>query len=361
MKKLKKLLCGALLALLVLSVYGMPLIPDSIVEVQAATVKVATPKLVSAKASGTSKVKFTWKKVNGANGYRIYRKTDKTKWKAIKTIANGNTVSFNDSKLKPGTRYYYSVSAYKSVNGKNVYGKYNTKGIYAITGLATPKLTSLNWDVDFGTVDFCWNPVPGAHGYEILRKTANTSWKKIATETTNYYFEFPTQKGKYFYTVRAYCELSDKTIRSGYNKTGLECYVKSIPQPEPDLDPDETEYWATEKLVALAALGVDASARKYYNFQGEVQLIQCEEGMDGHIYIKYKLGIYSCWAECWLTDDIHYVGIYSSYIPNEMALDVCTYIEHYTPEHEVRRTFNTAKVMNEKIRLKNENAYSIVG
>lgn len=54
------------------------------VDVQAA-IKLATPKLVSAKAQGTSKIKVTWKKVSGADGYKVYRKEygDK-KWKSIK-------------------------------------------------------------------------------------------------------------------------------------------------------------------------------------------------------------------------------------------------------------------------------------
>ncbi|MDC7289747.1 fibronectin type III domain-containing protein [Blautia schinkii] len=119
MKKAKKFLCNILFVLLIA---GIPIIsgfPDSAIEVKAATAKVATPKLVSAKASSTSKVKFTWKKVTGANGYKIYRKTDKSKWKAIKTISNGKTATFNDTKLKPGTQYYYSVSAYMQIFRKN--------------------------------------------------------------------------------------------------------------------------------------------------------------------------------------------------------------------------------------------------
>ncbi|MDC7290194.1 Ig-like domain-containing protein [Blautia schinkii] len=241
MKKLKKLLCSGLLALLVISICGMPLIPNSVVEVQAATVKVATPKLVSAKASDTSKVKFTWKKVNGATGYKIYRKTDKSKWKAIKTISNGKTATFNDAKLKPGTQYYYSVSAYKKVNGKNVYGKYNTKGVYAITGLATPKLQSVTLDEELNLVDIYWKPVPGAHGYEILRKTKDTSWEKIGTETTCYFFDVPMQGGEFFYTVRAYCKYSGKTIKSNYNKNGLNIFVEANEPSDEPIEPPEND------------------------------------------------------------------------------------------------------------------------
>lgn len=53
MKKAKKFLCNILFVLLIA---GIPIIsgfPDSLVEVQAASMKVTIPKHVSAKASGT--------------------------------------------------------------------------------------------------------------------------------------------------------------------------------------------------------------------------------------------------------------------------------------------------------------------
>ena len=60
------------------------------VDVQAAT-KLATPKLVSAKAQGTSKIKVSWKKVSGAGGYKIYRKSYwDERWKEIKTVSKNN-------------------------------------------------------------------------------------------------------------------------------------------------------------------------------------------------------------------------------------------------------------------------------
>ena len=42
-----------------------------VTEVQA-TARVATPKLVSAKASGKSKIVFKWKAVKGASGYTVF-------------------------------------------------------------------------------------------------------------------------------------------------------------------------------------------------------------------------------------------------------------------------------------------------
>lgn len=132
MKKIKKIL-GMLLLVLTLAVPATVISEITTVETQAATTKIDTPKLVSAKAYGTSKIKFTWKRVSGVNGYAIYRKTDKSGWKRIKTITNNRTSSYTDSNLNPGTRYFYSIRAYKRVGRKNVYSRYDTIGVCAVT------------------------------------------------------------------------------------------------------------------------------------------------------------------------------------------------------------------------------------
>ncbi len=87
--------------------------------------RLSRPKLSSV-TSTKSGVKFTWKKVTGADSYIVYRKTGSSgEWKAIKTIEGGSKVSYTDKTAKKGKTYYYSVRASK-------YGfksAYNTKGL----------------------------------------------------------------------------------------------------------------------------------------------------------------------------------------------------------------------------------------
>lgn len=94
--------------------------------------KVVSGKPVPAKpsvtlASGKSKqVKVSWKKISGASGYEIYYSTKKDgSYKKAKTITSGKTVTYTQKKLKSGKKYYYSVRAYRTVNGKKVYGSYS--------------------------------------------------------------------------------------------------------------------------------------------------------------------------------------------------------------------------------------------
>lgn len=91
-------------------------------------IKVAKVKKLKAKNLAGKKVKLAWKKVNGADGYKVYRATKKNgKYTLVKTIKNAKTVKFTDKKVKKNKTYYYKVSAYKTVAKKVVKGAYSAK------------------------------------------------------------------------------------------------------------------------------------------------------------------------------------------------------------------------------------------
>ena len=141
-KSLKKALCG-LMAGLMVAVTVPAAIPEAayVTEVQAAA-RVATPKLVSAKASGKSKIVFKWKAVKGASGYTVFRKEKGGKWKNVAEVKGAKKTSFSDTKVTTGTQYTYSVKAFKTTKGKKTFSSYNKKGVTAIAGLYTLKLNS---------------------------------------------------------------------------------------------------------------------------------------------------------------------------------------------------------------------------
>ena len=141
-KSLKKALCG-LMAGLMVAVTVPAAIPEAayVTEVQAAA-RVATPKLVSAKASGKSKIVFKWKAVKGASGYTVFRKEKGGKWKNVAEVKGAKKTAFSDTKVITGTQYNYSVKAFKTTKGKKTFSSYNKKGVTAIAGLYTLKLNS---------------------------------------------------------------------------------------------------------------------------------------------------------------------------------------------------------------------------
>lgn len=79
--------------------------------------------------SGTGKATVKWNKVTGASGYRIYYKTSKNgSWKTLKTV-NNKTTSYTKTGLRKNKVYYFTVKAYRTVDGKTYNGGYVTKNI----------------------------------------------------------------------------------------------------------------------------------------------------------------------------------------------------------------------------------------
>ena len=70
-------------------------------------------------------VNINWKKVNGAKGYIVYYKTSKNgKWTKLTTTKG---TSYTKTGLKSGKTYYFTVKAYRKVDGVQYNGGYTTK------------------------------------------------------------------------------------------------------------------------------------------------------------------------------------------------------------------------------------------
>lgn len=93
------------------------------------TVALAVPKLKTAKSAAAGKIKITWAKSAGADGYIVYRKKG-ADWIKLKTV-DKSTTTFTDTKLTSGKKYTYTVKAYKKVNGKTYTSDFDTAGIAA--------------------------------------------------------------------------------------------------------------------------------------------------------------------------------------------------------------------------------------
>lgn len=92
------------------------------------TIKTATaPKKVTLKVkqSGKSKAELTWKKGTGADGFVIYYKAGKSKYKKI--VKSGNIKSYKKSGLKKGKTYLFKVRGYKKLGKTKIYGKYSAE------------------------------------------------------------------------------------------------------------------------------------------------------------------------------------------------------------------------------------------
>ncbi|MGN0469053.1 MAG: leucine-rich repeat protein [Acutalibacteraceae bacterium] len=75
--------------------------------------------------AGKGKATLKWSKET-CTGYEIYMKTGSGSYKKIATLTGSSKVSYTKSKLSAGKTYSFKVRAFKTVDGKNVYGSYSS-------------------------------------------------------------------------------------------------------------------------------------------------------------------------------------------------------------------------------------------
>lgn len=83
-----------------------------------------TPMLLSAFKTAEGNA-INYQQVEGATGYRIYRKTADTSWVAIANVNGNDNVSFIDNTIEENVEYTYTVRAFSG----SYFSYYDTKGI----------------------------------------------------------------------------------------------------------------------------------------------------------------------------------------------------------------------------------------
>ncbi len=168
-------------------------------------------------------IKVTWSEVEGASGYRIYRRTSADdKWEKIDTIKDGETVSYKDISVKAGKRYYYTIKAYHE-DGYN--SSKDSEGSFYYR-LATPALEEIT-NKSYGMY-IAWDDVPKASGYYIYRRSSeDKAYERIGqvegrenTEYKDKSVAFSNGKN-YYYTVRAYITKGEQNYSSASDSNGL--------------------------------------------------------------------------------------------------------------------------------------------
>ncbi len=159
--------------------------------------KPATPKLLLLKNRNEGLV-LTWRAVDGAKAYRVYRRGAGEKSWTYLTTVTGTT--FVDSKAETGKYWRYTVRA---TNDAGYSGFEN--GLY-IKRVNTPHLTGIS-NIASG-VKISWTSISNAKSYKIYRRGVGETWKCIATvgaSVTSYTdTSIKNNSGNYYrYTVRA--------------------------------------------------------------------------------------------------------------------------------------------------------------
>ena len=172
-----------------------------------------TKKITVSKIKTTS-AKITWKKVSDADGYMIYQKQGSGKKKLIKTVGK-NASSYSAKKLKAGTKYTYSVYAYKKSGNSKIKGKEKSKAFVT----KPSKVKSVKTTAKSKACKISWKKVAGASGYQVYMATSKKGkYKKIGDTKKLNLTKKSLKKGKtYYFKVRAYKTLNKKKTYGAYS------------------------------------------------------------------------------------------------------------------------------------------------
>ena len=102
-------------------------IPQTTVAKDNQNIEVGRVVLSKPKNKKGKKVKITWKKIRGSNGYQIQYARNKKFTKSLKkTTAKASATTKIIKKLKKKKTYYFRVRAYKKTSSGKVYGAWST-------------------------------------------------------------------------------------------------------------------------------------------------------------------------------------------------------------------------------------------
>lgn len=164
---------------------------------------------------GVSTLVLTWKKVQGASGYDIYRLDTKSDKYVYRATTNTNT--YKDKELKSATNYYYKVKPYKVVKGKKKYGDYSNK-LKATTKPCTPKV-NLESDLNTSFIVTWTNTSSRNSGYKVYMSTSKNGKYNLIGNTSDKSFKVDNlERNKTYYVkVRAYRTVDGKNIYGSYS------------------------------------------------------------------------------------------------------------------------------------------------
>lgn len=181
-----------------------------------AVVKLTAPAIKA--STSWNSCTLRWNRINNAQSYILYRKTNSGKYAKIKTL-NANTTSYKDTKITIGNKYSYVIRASRKTSSGYIYSP-TSKAVTVKPNLLRPstKLKTLK-----GKQILSWKKVPGATGYVLYQKKGNGSFKKVKTVSArNLNYTFKTSKNTtYSYRVVPYRTINRKA------KTGPASAVKT--------------------------------------------------------------------------------------------------------------------------------------
>ncbi len=192
----------------------------------------------------TSSISCKWKKVSGADGYRLYAKNINTgKVEKYITLSKVSSNKGTVKGLKPGTGYRMIVKAYNKYNGKTYFSGYESEDTKVT--VTKPAKQTLNVKRNDSTkMTLTWKHVDlygyrfgeSSAGYLLYQKTSpSDSYTRIAkvgkkdTDMGTCILEELDKNKTYYFKMRAYIKIFDYEERKYY--TVYSAYSNEVVMP----------------------------------------------------------------------------------------------------------------------------------
>lgn len=177
-------------------------------------------------------MKLTWTASTdnvGVSGYKVERSTDQTNWTVI---GSATSSAYTDTSAVGLVHYYYRVRAFDASGNFSNYsnvadGTLTDSTVPSMPGTvvvtATVKSLNLTWKPSVDNI--------GVAGYEIERMVTGSAWAQIATSTSPSFTDSGVKPNvRYYYRVRAYDGVGNKSKYSGIGSGVIDTLVPSKPQ-----------------------------------------------------------------------------------------------------------------------------------
>lgn len=157
----------------------------------------AAPKATGSNVTSTGKIRLTWKAVNGATKYEVYRSTSKNG--PYTRMFTTTKTSMKHTGAAAGTTYYYKVRALAANGTVSAFGNIVSRTCATVPPQAQGSILST------GKIQLTWGSVSGAAKYQVYYSTnADFSGAKVFTTTKTSMNHTGAVAGTtYYYKVRA--------------------------------------------------------------------------------------------------------------------------------------------------------------
>lgn len=141
-------------------------------------------------------IRISWSKVDGAERYRVLRKTENSDWEPLGDTAS---LSWTDRTAVSGTKYSYTV---RCITSSGTDASFIDRTGKSATFIAPPTLRTAQNSTN--GVQLSWNTVTGAAKYRVYRKTVDGDWTLLGTTSALGWTDRTAESGTtYTYAISA--------------------------------------------------------------------------------------------------------------------------------------------------------------